>query len=269
MTSWRNENACCFWAVKLDARDLGGHLDVTQRALAGTQSSRVKEDTSHVIAVGAHGISTRAWDVCSKYLPAGLHGCECAAVLVTALSAFGSAVARAVWSKKLPMTKSDPALFVIWSRFRQLRRYLAYRPDEVDRVYRLLDYASTSSSGHGTVHLLLDSALEIGLSWDSTQAGWVRSGLSPLRMMTGPIQHFRRTVWQAWQGKAAIDLCKRKGFRGQFCVDVRGSHQLPNSSHLRERDKMFLRATHLGVFAFTFALLLAFAQHRQVHRHVF
>ena len=40
MTAWQNENEGCFWAVKLDVRDLGGHLDVTLRALAGTLSSR-------------------------------------------------------------------------------------------------------------------------------------------------------------------------------------------------------------------------------------
>ena len=44
MTAWRYENEGCFWAVKLDVRDLGGHLDVTQRALAGTP--RVKKTTS-------------------------------------------------------------------------------------------------------------------------------------------------------------------------------------------------------------------------------
>ena len=32
---------------------------------------------------------------------------------------------------------SDPAFCVIWSRFGQLRRYLAYKLDEEDRIYRL------------------------------------------------------------------------------------------------------------------------------------
>ena len=41
----------------------------------------------------------------SKYQPGGLYGCEGAAVFVVAFSSFRSAVARAVWSKKLPMTK--------------------------------------------------------------------------------------------------------------------------------------------------------------------
>ena len=69
----------------------------------------------------------------SKYLHGGLHGCEGAAISVGALGSFRSAVARAVWSKKLPMTntpallslldgpwRSDPAFFFIWSRLRKI-----------------------------------------------------------------------------------------------------------------------------------------------------
>ena len=64
--------------------------------------------------------------------------------------------------------------------------------------------------------------------------------------MAGPIQHFRSAIWQAWQSKVATDLCKRKGFRSGFGVDIYGSHQLLVSSHLRERDKMLLRAILSG-----------------------
>ena len=53
MTAWRNEHPGCFWAVELGVRDSGGHPYVTQRALAGTLSSRLKEATSHFIAVEA------------------------------------------------------------------------------------------------------------------------------------------------------------------------------------------------------------------------
>ena len=65
-------------------------------------------------------------------------------------------------------------------------------------------------------------------------------------MMTGPIQHFCSAIWQAWQTKVATDLCKRKGFRGGFVVDIYGSHQLLVSSHFRERNKMLLRAICSG-----------------------
>ena len=211
MNAWRNMNLGCFWAVKLDVRALGGHLDVTLRAVTGTLNTGVKIATTQVPAVGALplGFQRMLGMVRSKYLPGGLHGCEGAAISVSALSSFRSAIARAVWSKKLPMTNTpallslldgpwgaDPAFFVIWSRFRQLRRYLSYRLDEEARIFRLLDYASTGSPGHGPIHLLLQSAKEIGFFWDSEQAGWIRPGLPPLRMITGPIQHFRSAIWQ-------------------------------------------------------------------------
>ena len=128
MTAWRNEHEGCSWAVKLDVRDWGGHLDVTLRAVAGTLSNRVRIATTQVPAVGALplGFQRMLGMVRSKYLPGGLHGCEGAAVSVTALSSFRSASARAVWSKKLPKTNtpallslldspwgSDPAFFII------------------------------------------------------------------------------------------------------------------------------------------------------------
>ena len=103
-------------------------------------SSRVKIATTQVPAVGAlHlGFQRMLGMVRSKYLPGGLHGCEGAAISVGALGSFRSSIARAVCSKKLPMTNtpallslldgpggSDLAFFIIWSRFRQLRRYLS------------------------------------------------------------------------------------------------------------------------------------------------
>ena len=108
MIAWRNRNEGCFWAVKLDVRDLGGHLDVTRPTVAGTFTNRVKIATTQVPAVGALplGFQRMLGLVRSKNLPGGLHGCEGAAVSVTALPSFRAAVSRAVWSKKLPMTNA-------------------------------------------------------------------------------------------------------------------------------------------------------------------
>ena len=70
MTSWRNRNVGCSWAVKLDVRDLGGHLDVTLRAVAGTLTNRLKIATTQVPAVGALplGFQRMLGMVRSKYL---------------------------------------------------------------------------------------------------------------------------------------------------------------------------------------------------------
>ena len=57
---------------------------------------------------------------------------------------------------------------------------------------------SRGAQGHGPVHLLLISAAEIGFSWDAGEHGWLRVSLPPLRMMTGPIQHFRSAILDAW-----------------------------------------------------------------------
>ena len=73
MTEWSNANVGCSWAVKLDVRDLGGHLDVTQRALAGTLGGRVKEATSpSYFSWSLHlGVPTDAWDGVFQILACG------------------------------------------------------------------------------------------------------------------------------------------------------------------------------------------------------
>ena len=71
-----------------------GILDVTLRAVAGTLTNRVKIATTQVPAVGALslGFQRMLGMVRSKYVPGGLHGCEGAAVSVTALGSFRSAI---------------------------------------------------------------------------------------------------------------------------------------------------------------------------------
>ena len=138
----------------------------------------------------------------------------------------------------------DPAFHIIWYRFRMMRRYLSYCPEEEPRIFRMLDLISRGAQGHGPVHLLLISAAELCFAWDGDEKGWVRV----LRMMTGPVQHFRSAILDAWRFHVFAKLSERKGFgRGEF-ADFQGSLQLLASSHLRERDKMLLRAILCGKF---------------------
>ena len=47
------------------------------------------------------------------------------------------------------------------------------------------------------------------------------------------MQHFKAALLDAWRKKIAADLCDREGFRGGPLLDVHGSLQLLNSSHVR------------------------------------
>ena len=101
-----------FWKVQLDVRDLGGHLDFTFRAGAGTLSKRVGEATVGVAAVGALplGFQVKLGLVRGKYLPAGLHDAEASYVSSSSISAFRAVIVRAVWSTEMPLANSPAIL---------------------------------------------------------------------------------------------------------------------------------------------------------------
>ena len=94
----------------------------------------------------------------------------------------------------------------------------------------MLDLISRGAQGHGPVHLLLISAAELGFAWDGTEKGWVRVSLPPLRMMTGPVQHFYSSILDAWRFGVFAKLSERKGFSGAEVADFEGSVQLLTSS---------------------------------------
>ena len=77
-------------AIKLYVRDLGGHLDITNRARAGTLAQRVVRATSQVPMVGAlpFGFLRLVSFVRNKFLPAGLHGAEGSHISVRNLNSF-------------------------------------------------------------------------------------------------------------------------------------------------------------------------------------
>ena len=77
-----------------------------------------------------------------------------------------------------------------------MRRYLAYRPGEVPRIYHIRHYVSAGAPGHGPVHSLVESAIGFRFSLGSEQEGWIRGGLAPLLVMAGPVQHFREAFFR-------------------------------------------------------------------------
>ena len=117
------------------------------------------------------------------YLLAVLHAVEASYVSSSSTSAFRAAIVRSFWSSKMPLANApailglldglvdvDPAFYVVWSRFRMMRRYLVYCLEEEPRVFRMLDLISGAQGHGGPVHLLPSVLLRLVL-WDGGEKG--------------------------------------------------------------------------------------------------
>ena len=93
MKNWSISAGDKSWGTKLDVRDLGGHLDITHRARAGTLARRAVQATSQVHMVGAlpFRFLRLVEFVGAKFLPAGLHGAEGAHISCKNISSFHTA----------------------------------------------------------------------------------------------------------------------------------------------------------------------------------
>ena len=140
--------------LKRDVRVLGGHLDTTLRGWSYTLSLRVRLVISRLDLIFAFPLDFfgRVRVVRAMFLPCALHGVETSYFSKGSFLKLLAAVMRAVWSRKQPLASSgavlglfdgphgsDPSFCIVWFRFRLFRRYLSFRPDEVPRLYRLLD----------------------------------------------------------------------------------------------------------------------------------
>ena len=95
-------------------------------------------------------------------------------------------------------------------------------------------------------HLLAAGAAEIGFRWDPLTLAWSRPVCPSSVIWLALYNIFEAAILDAWRNKAAADLCGREGFRGGPLLDVHGSLQLLNSSHVRDRDKGLLRSILVG-----------------------
>ena len=214
------------WSVKFDVRDLGGHLDTIFRGWSSTLAARVRVVIPRLVLIFA--------------LPLDFHGrvrvggcsprVEASFLAPDSLRKLRSSIHKVVWSRRQPLasvgavlclldgpTGCDPAFCVVCFRFRLLRRYLALRPAEVRRVYRLLEMVGEGCPGHGPIHLLSAIAAETGFRWDPDTLAWAWPGLPLLCCLAGPFQHLKAAILDAERNKVAADLCGRKGFRGGLC----------------------------------------------------
>ena len=264
MKCWVVSDAGDQWSVRLDIRDLGGHLDSTFRARAVTLGFRMTAAIPRVRAVAVLPLDFvgRLRILRTMHLPGALHGAEASLVSISGLRKLRTAFCQASLSGGFRLANpgavlslldgpvgSDPGFHVVWCRFRMLRRYMAYNSSvhELARIYSLLRVVSAGAPGHGPVHLLVSSALSLGFSWDSDLCVWLRPGWPALCQISSPFQFFREAIWGAWRTKVAGDLSSRAGFRGGRYLDFRGSLKLLSSPHLRGGDKGLLRGILSGV----------------------
>ena len=225
------------WTDKLDARDIGGHLDTTLRGWSSTLSLRVRLvisrlDLNFALPLDFYG---RVRIVRAIFVLCALHGVEASYLSKGGFLKLRAAVMRAVWSRKQPLANSgavpglldgphgcDPSFCIVWFRLRLFGRCLSFRPTRFLRCLHFL--------------ILFEMAVPV----------MVLFMLLLLVLVVLASQHFRSAVFDAWRNKVAADLCSRRGFRGGPVLDIPGSHQLLNSSHVRERDKALLRSIMVG-----------------------
>ena len=229
------------WSVKLDVRDLGGHHDTTLHGWSCSLAFCVRFVIFRLVPVFALPLDfhVRLWVLRSMFIPGAFHGIEASFLAGTSMRKLRAAILGVGAVRNLLDGPSgcDPAYCVVWFRFRMLRRYLAYPPREVSRVYRLLGSAAEGSLGHGPAHLLIQSAAEIGFRWDLEELAWCRPGLPLLSNLSGPIQHLRAAILGAWRNKVSADLCARKGFRGGPWLDIDGTLILVGGVWRKVRDQ--------------------------------
>ena len=99
------------WKIRLDVRDLGGHLDFTNRARAGTRPVGCGLRRTALLLLLTSGVSTQIGiSVRCKCIPAGIHAVEASYVSSSSLGAFRAAIVRAVWSINMPLANTPAVL---------------------------------------------------------------------------------------------------------------------------------------------------------------
>ena len=139
MKYWTVSDTGDKWSVKLDIRDLGGHLDSTLRAKAVTFGFRMSAAIPRVRAVAVLPLDfvVRLRILRTMHLPASLHGAEASLVSISGLRRLRAAFCQAALSGGLRLANpgavlslldgpvgSDPGFHVVWCRFRMLRRHM-------------------------------------------------------------------------------------------------------------------------------------------------
>ena len=103
------------WSVKLDTRDLGGHLDITCRKRSATLTGRVLGVLTAVLVVRALPLdfAGKLTVLRTKFLPGALHTIEGSRISFRLLRRLRSAFVSAAWSQKMPLAHVGAVLSLL------------------------------------------------------------------------------------------------------------------------------------------------------------
>ena len=240
------------WSVKFDVRDLGGHLDTTSRGWSATLASRVRLVIARLVVIfalrwifmvgfGMSGLCVyRLLCTVLKHLCSPLIVCASFARLFTGWS--GVVVSPwlvLVTYSALWVYLQGVTLLFVWSGL-VFACCVGIWLCGLLRLVVLIVFMRWLV--REALVFLSASAAEIGFRWDPLALGWSRLGLTLLCNLAGPVQHFKAAILDAWRNWVSADLCDREGLRCGPLLDVHGSSQLLNSSHVSETDQALLRS---------------------------
>ena len=103
MRDWVLSQAGDKWSVKIDFRDLGGHLGTALRGWSATLAARVLFQRLLIVAVLPLYSYRRLRIVRTMFIPGALHGIEVSFVSPGGLLELRSALVAGVWFGKQPM----------------------------------------------------------------------------------------------------------------------------------------------------------------------
>ena len=116
--------------MKLDVRDLGGHLDTTYRERAVTLAKRVAATLVRILVVMAMPLDSagKLRVLGTKFLLCALYGIEASWISLSASLKLSLVIppahAGAVLSLMDGLVGCDPGFYVVWCRFWKFLRYL-------------------------------------------------------------------------------------------------------------------------------------------------
>ena len=246
---------------KLHARELGAYLNFSRMKCNRSGAARVTEVQGELFRLAFAPIRkpVKAAIVRGKYWPKALHACEAATVSATTVKDLRRSAARAILGATREFAcnaltlnilnpDTDPKGFLFWRRILALREYIAWYPQELERVQSLLVDRRQTASGVGPAKLFNEVCDFLG--WEIRfQGSWLTSRrVGSFHFLNVCIVRLRGIFQEDFADIWSCDAGGRKYMRDlqdpETCIDVQATLALRNS--LDPRDQGLLDSVLVG-----------------------